>query len=487
MSSDAREAAISELARLLADLPGFADVHTRAVMLDDLPSRLIAGLAPLHPSRAVAASQLIRYLQQWDGALLELAELLVVFHGESDPVKRFQHLVARVAESSGAISVQGGELVRILRDDPRVPWLPSYLEVTGRVADPPPDSPDEAVVLLEDLAAPPHQAPPVLRFAAAVAARAGLHPGTREDLLEWAERFARRLGVPVPRAPHPGQEASYGGRDGGVRLVVRLKNYQPGSPDCMLAVWLHHGEGRWIPLAVDDEPQPPSRIAARFGTFLKTAEDYAGGPPSRVEFMLPRSLLDLPVDRWAVRRREGTGDVDLPLGALCPVVVRDLERPDDPWVRERWARRWREYEDLHDLPAERAAWVSLGHDRSPVTTVEQLERALAVVVEPPPRHSRARLGSVARTVETALDAGVPVVLWGRDESDADGCVDSGALRAAVRYLMSRGSPGRLPERITSLRKEAFYSGEPSPADQLALVWDGPEGRLEVDGGALRSL
>ncbi|MFJ4649532.1 hypothetical protein ACIP6Q_39370 [Streptomyces bobili] len=44
-----------------------------------------------------------------------------------------------------------------------------------------------------------------------------------------------------------------------------------------------------------------------------------------------RSLLDLPVDRWSVsssRSNDTTGAG--PLGVLCPVVVRDLERPTDP-------------------------------------------------------------------------------------------------------------------------------------------------------------
>ncbi|WP_159027875.1 effector-associated domain 2-containing protein [Streptomyces pactum] len=479
------EVTVSELVDLLCDLPGFADVHTRAVILDEMRPALVAGLRQGASTRTTA-HLMIRHLLHWDGALLELADLLALFHGETPAITRLRLLVARLTEPVGPLSGQGAELVRILLTDERQPWLPSFLEIAGSAAERPPRSPAEAVAFLEELAAPPHQPPPLLRFAVTLAARPGWSPLQQDDLREWIHRLARRLGVAVPTAAGSRPDGPSGDQGDGVRLVVSLQRYQPGSSECLLSMWLGYGAERWIVLVVDDEPQPLGRIVARFDTFFEKAQDLSGGLPSRVEFMLPRSLLGLPVDRWSVSSRSnGSPGTGLPLGVLCPVVVRDLERPTDPRARERWAHRWREYERSLDLSAERAVWLPCGREQDPSRSMRKFALALAVVVEPPSRHDRAPAGAVARAVGMALDAGVPVVLWGRDEGDTDGYVESGALHSTTRRLISGGSPARLPERITSLRRRALDSGTPSPAEQLALVWDDPGGRPDVGGGALR--
>ncbi|MDX3569900.1 effector-associated domain 2-containing protein [Streptomyces sp. ID05-47C] len=483
--AEAEAATVSELVDLLCDLPGFADVHTRAVILDELRPSLVAGFRPAASTR-MTADLMIRHLLHRDGALLELAELLALFHGETPAITRLRLLVARLTEPVGPVSGHGAELVRILLADGHQPWLPSFLEIAGSAAERPPRSPAEAVAFLEELAAPPHQPPPVLRFAVALAARPGWSPLQRDDLWEWIHRLARRLGVTVPAAAESRPDGPSGDQGDGVRLVVSLQRYQPGSRECLLSMWLGYSAERWIVLVVDDEPQPLGRIVARFNTFFEKAQELSGGLPSRVEFMLPRSLLDLRVDRWSVSSRSNdTTGAGPPLGVLCPVVVRDLERPTDPRAHERWTHRWQEYERSLDLSAERAVWLPCGREQDPRGSMRQLTLALAVVVEPPSRHSQAPAGAVTRAVGTALDAGVPVVLWGRDEGDADGHVESGALHAATRRLISGGSPARLPERITSLRRKALDSGIPSPAEQLALVWDDPGGRPDVGGGALR--
>lgn len=477
------EVTVLELVDLLCDLPGFADVHTRAVILNELRPALVAGLRPGESTRA-AAHAMVRHLLQWDGALQELADVLALFHGETPEITRLRLVVGRLAEPAGSLSGPGAELVRILRAAGHQPWLPSFLEVAGSAAESAPRSPAEAVAFLEELAVPPHQPTPVLRFAVALAARPGWSMPQEDALREWIHRLARRLGVTVPAAAEYRPDDPYGERSTGVRLVVSLRRYQPSSLDCLLSIWLGYGAERWIVLVLDDAPQPLDRIAARFDTFFQKAQELSGELPSRVEFLLPRSLLGLPVDRWYVNLHDhsmiGAGS---PLGVLCPVVVRDLERSDNPRARERWVRRWREYEGSRDLSAERTAWLPCGREQD--LPERALQRAVAVVVEPPPRHSRVPAGAVARAVGTALDAGFAVVLWGRDEGDADGHVESGALHSATRHLISGGSPARLPERITSLRRRALVDGAPSPAEQLALVWDDPGGRPDVGGGGLR--
>ncbi|MEV5491175.1 hypothetical protein AB0L47_24820 [Streptomyces bobili] len=49
-------------------------------------------------------------------------------------------------------------------------------------------------------------------------------------------------------------------------------------------------------------------------------------------------MLDLPVDRWSVSGRSNDSPGAGPVGVLCPVAVRDLERPADPTRRGRLRR-----------------------------------------------------------------------------------------------------------------------------------------------------
>ncbi|MFI0088264.1 VMAP-C domain-containing protein [Streptomyces bobili] len=52
-----------------------------------------------------------------------------------------------------------------------------------------------------------------------------------------------------------------------------------------------------------------------------------------------RSLLDLPLDRWSVSSRRSNDTTGAgPVGVLCPVAVRGLERPTDLTRRGRRRR-----------------------------------------------------------------------------------------------------------------------------------------------------
>ncbi|MFD0427490.1 hypothetical protein ACFQ60_02865 [Streptomyces zhihengii] len=441
----------------LCDLPGFADAPTRAVILRDLRPPLVDVLNWEASTRSMAG-QVVQQFRHRDGALLELVQVLAYFHGETPAIARMRLLVTRLTKPVDPVTPRGAELVRILTDGLQ-PWLPSFLEVAGSAAERAPRSPGEAVAFLEDLAAPPHQPPlysdsllpwlavpdgPGRSWKSCRSGFSGL-PGGLGFRFRW-RRARRTLG---PSAG-PGND---------VRLVVSLQRYQPGSRECLLSMWLGYSRDRWIVLVVEDEPQSLERIVARFNLYFERAQELSGSLPSRVEFMLPRSLLGLPVDRWSVKSPDSDQPAaGLPLGVLCPVVVRDLERPADSRARERWSRRWQEYKSSRSLPVERTAWLPTGRDHDLPSRTRELSHALAVVVEPPPRQTYAPAGEVTRAVGMALDAGVPVVLWGRDEGDADGHAESGALHAVTRRLMSGGSPTRLPDRITSLRREALDSG-----------------------------
>lgn len=457
-------------------MDGFTDVHTREVLLDELGPRVAHSVAR-HPSVRAQADALVRACLSIPGALQDLADVLAAFQGETRSVLRLREFAARFGSRAVMREEERRELLGILRDEPGRPWLAAYLEAVGPVAERPPEGLAEAIAVLDDLAAPPDGIPQILRFTLALTTRQRGAVDVREALARWSERIARRLGVPLPRvSPHVPADA-WGEED--VLLVLRLQPYRPASTDCLLSAWLGYGEGRWLTLAKEDEPRPLTQIATSLGEFWSVAEDYAGGrPPTRVEFVLPRSLLNLPVDHWRVR---GGGDAageldDYPLGARCPVVLRDLERAVDPLALHRWERRWEALQREPLLPESRALWLTA--DRAPgQVDWPELDTAVAVIVEAPPR---APAGAMAEALELALDAGVPVALWQREADRHEYVEQPGGFHAVARELVHGGRGAQLPERLRELRHEALHSPHWAVGRHIALLWDDP--RRSVGGG-----
>jgi len=182
-----------------------------------------------------------------------------------------------------------------------------------------------------------------------------------------------------------------------------------------------------------------------------------------VEFLLPRVLLDLSVERWRKTSFQGVGGV---LGEEHHVVVRSLDRHDRRDLHGRWGSRWQAFTEgragrVHWYPEDgRAHLLS-----EPPPAVAVLSSAPGSVGGEQGAHGGSdELGE-------ALRAGVPVVLW-----DRRGAQDP-AFRAALRELLDRHDPRGLPGVVRALRiasNDRDSGAETVVGRHVALLWDDPD-------------
>ncbi|MFD7610796.1 hypothetical protein [Streptomyces sp. NPDC059828] len=474
---------VLELADILVALDGFRDGPTRAVIVGELGPHIAARI-PRHVSVRQEAVAVVRECQHVPGGLSALVELLMAFHGDDRRVERFRQLVDALAIPLELRQEERRELVAILGSEPGRPWLAAYLGAASPVAERLPDDADEAVAVLEDLPAPRGEVPRVVRFAQELEADPRMPEHVRDALYRWNARLTRRLGLRhPPPAPDRAPERPV---DDEALLVLSLQPYLPRGDACLLSAWLGYGEDGWLPLLQEDEPRPLSQVPSMMGEFMTVVMDYTGGrPPGRVEFLLPRFLLNLPVDEWVVDSRDSDGGSVAPvLGVRCPVVVRDLERANDPLAHQEWVRRWDAFTGDGVLPERNVLWWDQEGARRPSgNDPRSVPAAAGAVVLEPSDTGAVPDAAAADLLATALDAGVPVALWDRRTGQAEH-VPRDAFRRTARRLMHGGRFDQLPERVRSLRAEALRSAELESGRHITLLWDDPNSTVGA-GGALR--
>ncbi|WP_316745018.1 effector-associated domain 2-containing protein [Streptomyces sp. MK7] len=477
---DAR-GALGELVEILVALDGLRDDPMRAVIIDELGPQ-ISSRIPRHPAVRQEVLAIVQTCLRVPGGLVTLADVLTAFHGDDRKVQRFRQLVEALSLPLELREDERRELMTVLGSVPGRPWLAAYLEAAGRVVERLPDDLSEALAVLEDLPAPRGEAPRVLRFTQALVAGRRMPEQLRDEVHRWNTRLTRRLGLPEP-PPLPHREPG-APPDEDALLVLSLQPYLPRGESCLLSAWLGYGQDGWLPLVQEDEPRPMSQVPPMISEFMAVVRDYTGGrPPRRVEFLLPRSLLDLPVDQWVMDvRPSAAGPAKSALGAHCAVVVRDLERATDPFSRGLWTRRWDAFREGGTLPEDEVLWLDPARRSVGYGPARAPDSVCAVVIEPPAPDNWSRTAT-ADALATALDTGVPVVLWDRRTGPADRA-PRGGFRRVARELMHGGTSQQLPERVRSLRAEALRSAEVEWGRHIALLWDDPTCTVGA-GGALR--
>ncbi|WP_326729829.1 effector-associated domain 2-containing protein [Streptomyces phaeochromogenes] len=250
-------------------------------------------------------------------------------------------------------------------------------------------------------------------------------------------------------------------------LLIRLRPlfYSEHEGMRQLTYWRQNGSSpNPYPVKGGDLEVDVADLSERVKSLVREAETgwaYACKEDLALEFVLPRDLMDLPVEIWA---KEGFGNAGATLGKDHPVVLRSLERLEDRATHGRWAKRWDAL-----TPGCRGP-VHLFPGEHPDRLLSDPHPVMVVLSEPP--GGQGGVSSGADELDASLRAGVPIVVW-----DRRGGVDP-AFRSELQELATRSGIHRLPDEVRSLRIAAgggdAAMGGPSPLGRhAALLWDDP--------------
>lgn len=347
-----------------------------------------------------------------------------------------------------------------------------YTEAAGPAAGIPPEpitSLRDLSLLLADRLGRPGQLHPLLRLAHRLAqAESG---ATGDGLREWTARVAGRRGE-FPQLEQWRQTVPPGRHRAGDRpaIIVRIKRHTLDHTRYTVAVWVHHGAGRSAQVVCDESLGRD--LAGTREAVAKEVLSQLGGLHGRagVEFVVPEELFDeafenLPVGKYSR------------LGRTTPVVIRDLDRLEDPTTWHWWEERWRAMRAGDGS----ARWLTCT-DRH---TEEEFDAKLRLSPE------IALLGLARRpaqyaedTLGVAIGAGVPAAVWSRDTCPGheDGEPGEDCSGARFQRALAQALAGRrladLPDVVQQLRTAAAAGREPLWSS-IVLLWDDPEHRLEA--------
>ncbi|GAB3862242.1 VMAP-C domain-containing protein [Dactylosporangium cerinum] len=245
----------------------------------------------------------------------------------------------------------------------------------------------------------------------------------------------------------------------------------------VLTHWRQLDERGWYPRQHDERIVSLGDVERHVEDLILAAEaewaDFTG--PIGIEFILPRALLSLPIDRW-VKESDSTWPSQLALD--YPITVRSLERMRNTHWHRMWRRRWKALIECDDNDSG-ALWVEGGDEKNLIRLEASLkgdDRFWSLVL---PTQPEARTMGEVDEVEIALRAGLPVLIWPRERAMGDG------FKTAVRDMLNGGDPVELPSRTQKLRNLATQS-DPMTVDGhvghfITVLWDDPS-RLVVSGG-----
>ncbi|MFJ2722524.1 hypothetical protein [Streptomyces sp. NPDC087437] len=277
----------------------------------------------------------------------------------------------------------------------------------------------------------------------------------------------RPAGVPAAASvPLPEDDAADAVWAPGACLLVRLRPLPDPdhSGERLLSYWWQIDGPEPYPVRGGDVRVDLADLPERVKTLVEEAETgwaYFWKEDLTLEFLLPRDLLDLPVERWA---KQGFHGADGALGEDHPVVLRSLERMERADTHGRWAKRWDALVTACGGPVH---WFP---DEGRAHLLTEPQPVMVVLSDPPGGGGDG--GPGVDELGESLRAGVPIVVW-----DRRGGVDP-AFRDELRELSSRKGIHRLPDALRSLRIEAggedpAGGGSSTLGRHAALLWDDP--------------
>ncbi|MGQ5640598.1 MULTISPECIES: VMAP-C domain-containing protein [unclassified Streptomyces] len=377
------------------------------------------------------------------------------------------------------------ELRSILNGAPAPAALPAlFRDATRDVSNcPHPAFPDDLLSTVRALRAPVSPRP-LFHFLVRMAA--GSDRVTQDRLWEWINEVAPRWGV------EPAELHELDGQLRRTHIAFRLQ------PDLLgdgfeVTGWTFDAADAHQETCTDGDPWDLRRVAAELSEVIcDYAADLDTVPPV-VEFLLPLALLDEDVETLPVLVAERA----CPVGELCPVVIRPLERLGDERAREGLRTRWKDLTARGDGYAEDAIhWVLDGAAHGVTGRAAGSAEADTAAYDACGAASSGAQGSVladggqvcaalayARShgpaddpaLRAVLDAGMPVALWHRHSPARQD------RRAALQAVLGGRGLRDLPDVVREQRNAARHPHATAEhaGNGLVLLWDDPD-RLPPD-------
>lgn len=317
----------------------------------------------------------------------------------------------------------------------------------------------DVLAALQAFNAKPDGVPPVLVFVEHLARRA--HPELAARLRRWSRQEARQLGVLDALSTYENEPNVEPATE--AYLVFQLQVDGVDTSVLRLQHWTNL-DTTWNPSRGRDFVGTIDEVRHRVASLIEEAEIGWASRASiiRLEFVLPRELVNLPVDQWPTEPGEVLTE---PLGVRYQVAVRSLERMHTRRWHRSWWHRWTSASD-----AGAGLWLWTGAD-DPTRL-----RALASSLSRDPSRTVLVLDKVPDldpndALRVGMAHGVPVMLWSRLRPMDD------TFDTAVGDLAGTGD---LRETIRLIRGDAFSQRNPEThvGSHITLLWDDP-GRLLV--------
>lgn len=268
-------------------------------------------------------------------------------------------------------------------------------------------------------------------------------------------------------------------------IIGRIRHSMRDRRRYHVMVWRFRSSTDIAPAAGESEALPLAAAVQRLAALLPEQIEIMGGVgrPGLIELILPEEALD-----------EGFPDLSLwpkfpwfSLGRKQHVVVRPLERHEEPSLHAAWAERW---EQLDGRTVGDAVVCVCGRD-------DQHQAALGASFDSDPALAALALAGsprsapVADAYRVAVASGVPMMVWRRgspacERADGASCgvpgprpCPGGAFLAEVCEVLAGARRDELPEQVTRLRNDAQ---KPPARDghlggHIVLLWDDPRRQI----------
>jgi hypothetical protein len=408
-----------------------------------------------------------------------LAALLEVV-GELDEGTIYLREVERIIAERTALELwpedDREELFALLRGVIFTDLVELYRQVAGANAPelPAETSYREVFLALETLNADPDGLPKPILFVEHLAS--GRRSELAIELRRWADRQASRLGVitelqklrRASQAPLPGPPPN-----SPAYLVLLLRRLDLSGERFLLCHWsqLDLSAG-WHPDRGEDFFGTLDEVRVQVARLIEMVETKWARyqPDIRIEIVLSGDLLNLDVDQWS-------SEVDsplppLPIGCRYAFAIRSLERMQKGNWHRPWHARWRvltgQVEDGAIAPQSGQRAEPGGSIRKLVADFENNPDLVSLMLSQPPDPAE----DGGAEVLVALRAGLPVMVWHREDCDSE------EYLAAVADLLHGDGAGTILQRMRQIRTSAYESHAGHVGHHLALLWDDPE-RLVV--------